>query len=42
MVTVKARAAKLNFADLLAEVNERLETPLAFEQEFLSLKKVRN
>ena len=38
----RQRASKMNFPDLMAGVNKGLSSPLHFEEEFLSLQKVRN
>lgn len=42
MATIRSSAAKPNFPDLLADVNEGLKESMAFEAEFLSLQRVRN
>lgn len=42
MLLIRVGAAKLQFPQLLAEVNAGLNEPMAFESEFVSLQKVRN
>jgi carbamoylphosphate synthase large subunit len=39
---IKKAANRMNFKNLMREVNAGLKEPLAFEEEFLSLQKVRN
>ena len=38
----RKRAATLKFPQLIAEINQKLAVPMAFEAEFLSIQKVRN
>lgn len=42
MAAIRANAAKLQFPQLLAEVNAGLAEPMAFDAEFVSLQKARN
>lgn len=42
LASLRAKANKLNFPDLLSSVNARLSEPLHFERQFLSLQAVRN
>lgn len=41
-IQIRRRANQINFPDLLASVNAELHEPMQFEEEFLSLQKVRN
>lgn len=42
LATIRRRANRPNFPDLLAQVNSTLTAPLSFDAEFLSMQKARN